>query len=80
MADERNEGKEQDSRVGAYGGSNAGQVPEPQQGQEQSGQASAAGREDPSESAVDADEAIGNRTGGYGGWGNDQDQGQVGEP
>ena len=75
--DKNQDALDQDSRVGGYGGSDSARIPEGDQ-QEQTGEASAAGREDPGDSPVDADEALGNRTGGYGGWGNDQDEGQVG--
>jgi hypothetical protein len=78
MRDEKSSGQGQDSRTGGYGGSQADELPQSEEGQEPSGDASAAGRENPGRSAVDADEALGNRTGGYGGWGSEEDEGQVG--
>lgn len=63
MADPKPE-NDQDARQGGYGGSTGGQNPAPQRG---SGSSSATGRNDSVQSPVDADEALGNRTGGYGG-------------
>ena len=52
---------QQDECVGGYGGHGAGaETPKP-------GGSNAGGRENPVTDAVDADEALGNRTGGYGG-------------
>jgi hypothetical protein len=63
MSDEK-PGGDQDARRGGYGDSTGGQDPNPER---DSGASSAAGREDGSVSSpVDADEALGNRSGGYG--------------
>lgn len=55
----------QDQRSGGYGGSTGGEDPTPEKAGADS--TSATGRESPVRDAVDADEALGNRTGGYGG-------------
>ena len=56
---------DQDARTGGYGGSAGGQNPATEQ-EGESGGASAAGRDNPGADAMDADEAMGNRSGGYG--------------
>lgn len=63
MADQNQ--NDQDQRSGGYGGSTGGQNPSARPEQDEN--ASAAGRDNPGQNAVDADEALGNRTGGYGG-------------
>jgi hypothetical protein len=52
---------QQDEREGGYG-DDAGEMETPKPGG-----SNAAGRENPVTDSVDADEALGNRTGGYGG-------------
>jgi hypothetical protein len=52
---------QQDQREGGYG-DDAGEVETPKPGGSNAG-----GRENPVTDALDADEALGNRTGGYGG-------------
>jgi hypothetical protein len=59
-----NPNTDQDSRRGGYGDSTGGRNPEPQQ--EESGSSGAAGRDGAVDSPLDADEALGNRSGGYG--------------
>jgi hypothetical protein len=61
---ERNR-EQQDQRTGGYGDSTGGQRPQNNPAVEE--EASAGGREGPPTSTADADEALGNRTGGYGG-------------
>lgn len=56
---------DQNQRGGGYGGNTAGQDPSEGSGAGEGG--SAAGREGPITDAVDGDEAMGNRTGAYGG-------------
>jgi hypothetical protein len=58
------ERNQQDQRAGGYGDSTGGQRPEQPPKVEE---ASAGGREGPPTDTMDADEALGNRTGGYGG-------------
>jgi hypothetical protein len=65
MPGEQN-GNDQDQRTGGYGGSTGGQNPPTDPGSQRDN-ASAAGRDNPGADAVDADEAMGNRSGGYGG-------------
>ena len=56
---------DQDQRTGGYGGSSGGQDLE--QGASRQEGSSAAGREGLVNTPLDGDEALGNRTGGYGG-------------
>jgi hypothetical protein len=60
---------QQDQRHGGYGDSTGGQAPRPERkvGQGAGEGGGAGGRESPVTDSVDADEALGNRTGGYGG-------------
>jgi hypothetical protein len=62
---QKRDSEDQDRRTGGYGDSTGGQKPEKNREVEE--EASAGGREGPPVSPNDADEALGNRTGAYGG-------------
>ena len=64
MSDKPNTGP-QDQRRGGYGDSAGGA--DPAAAAERPSGSNASGRESPVTDAADADEALGNRTGGYGG-------------
>lgn len=69
MATQNENPNDQTERKGGYGGSTGGQDPTsatPREGESASG-TGATGRENPVTSSIDADEALGNRTGAYGG-------------
>lgn len=61
MPEQQDTSNDQDARTGGYGGSTGGANPPTDPGG-----ASAAGRDNPVTDPIDGDEAMGNRTGGYG--------------
>jgi hypothetical protein len=65
MAEQRP--NQQDQRRGGYGDDAGGADPSLTPESEKQSGSNAAGRENPVTDAADADEALGNRTGGYGG-------------
>ena len=78
MATQGQDQNDQDQRAGGYGGSTGGQNPA-KESDSQDG-SSAAGREGPITSPVDGDEALGNRTGGYGGNPSSVEEPETGQP